>query len=50
MRAGRLTGYKLGPERQSPVRFRRADIARLKAMIRGEPVPDVDDPVPTPPP
>lgn len=49
VKAGRLTGYKLGDEAQSPVRFRRADIARLKATIRGEPVPDVDDPVPRPP-
>jgi excisionase family DNA binding protein len=50
VKAGRLTGYKLGPEAQSPVRFRRSDIARLKAALCGEPAPDVDDPVPTPPP
>jgi hypothetical protein len=50
VKADKLTGYKLGPEAQSPVRFRRADIARLKAAMSGEPVPQVADDVPEPPP
>jgi hypothetical protein len=50
--AGRITAHKLGPERQSPTRYRRADIARLKAQLSGEPVPqacepDADDPSPS---
>ena len=47
--AGRITAHKLGPERQSPTRFRRSDIARLKAEMSGEPVPHDDTPMPNPP-
>lgn len=47
--AGRITAHKLGPERQSPTRFRRSDIARLKAELSGEPVPHDDTPLPNPP-
>lgn len=43
-KAGRITAHKLGPERQSPTRYRRADIDRLKAALRGEPVPQADEP------
>ena len=46
VKAGRITAYKLGPERQSPTRYRRADIARLKAALSGEPVPQADEPEP----
>jgi hypothetical protein len=41
--AGRITAHKLGPERQSPTRYRRADIAVLKAQLSGEPVPQADE-------
>jgi excisionase family DNA binding protein len=46
VKAGRITAHKLGPERQSPTRFRRADIARLKAALSGEPGPQADEPEP----
>ena len=46
VKAGRITAHKLGPERQSPTRFRRADIDRLKAQLSGEPVPQADEPEP----
>jgi excisionase family DNA binding protein len=42
--AGRITAHKLGPERQSPTRFRRADIDTLKSRLSGEPVPQADEP------
>jgi len=42
--AGRITAHKLGPERQSPTRYRRADIAVLKAQLSGEAVPQADEP------
>jgi excisionase family DNA binding protein len=44
VKAGRLTAFKLGDEQQSPTRFRRAHIDRLKALLSGEPVPQADEP------
>lgn len=41
-KAGRIPAYKLGDEAQSPVRFWKADVDRLKATLSGQPVPDVD--------